>query len=547
MCGIIFYQNTGPILRKKSDFYQAANLLYNRGPDHQNYIIKKNRMIFHSRLKIIDLHNRSAQPMRRNNFSIIYNGEIYNYLELKNELKNFYHFTTNSDTEVLLFSFIHWGKKMLNKIEGMYSFVIFEENTNYYFAARDFFGQKPLYYFKKNSEIFFSSEIKPILKFFKLTINFEDKEIYKYLNNNYFGDSKNTFFRNIFQVTPGTYCEYKNLKLQFKKYEITPNKKIIERSIKSELVNSVKKNLISDVEVALLYSGGVDSRSIYDLLPKNKKKKIKLFHLNFEDFSEIRNTSNLKNLKSFTFKKKDFFFNLNRCSKICESPPLSLFSLGYLKLFGSIKKNKIKVVLNGQGIDENFGGYNSLFNKLTKSKIFHPNGDILLNGSNFFKKKFVNDSKKNILKKKYDLLKKTKIPKNLIQIDKLSMNFSLECRTPYLTNSIFKNTFNLSRKNMKGTKNNKYLFRKILYSITKNNDYFIKKNYKQSPQEEYLRDKKIFSKIKEIIGKKNYCDKYFNKKNLKNYLSKFEKNQNNGFLIWQYISLNSFIKAFKKI
>ena len=111
-------------------------------------------MVYHSRLKIIDLHDRSSQPMKRDNFSIIYNGEIYNYIELRKELQKFYNFTTNSDTEVLLFSFLKWGKDIFKKIEGMYSFVIYDEKENI-FSPLEIILDKNLYIILKKVRNFF--------------------------------------------------------------------------------------------------------------------------------------------------------------------------------------------------------------------------------------------------------------------------------------------------------------------------------------------------------------------------------------------------------
>ena len=546
MCGFIFYQNSGSTIRKNSCFYDSSKLLYSRGPDFQKYEISKKRKIFHSRLKIIDLHKRSSQPMKRNGYSIVYNGEIYNYIELKKKLKKFFIFSTNSDTEVLLYAFLKWGKKMFDKIEGMYSFVIYKDEDSYFFAARDTFGQKPLYYSKNNSEIFVSSEIKPIISFLKPKITFEEKEIYKYLNHNYFADDKYTFFKNIFQLPPGSYFEFKNQKFKLKRISLNKTQyKNTKNNIKLNLIKTLKQNLVSDVEVALLYSGGIDSFSIYDLLPKSIQKKIKLFNLSFENFENKVSKINKKNYYSFTFRKKNFFSSLNSCSKICESPPLSLFTLGYTKLFSSIKKKKIKVVLNGQGIDENFGGYRNLFTNWKSKLIYHPDGSILAEKNKVYKKNFNFKIKKKIKDRKLQFLKKIKIPKNMTQIDKLSMKYSLECRSPYLSNLLYNSTKNLKEKNMFNKSVHKYLFRKILYSITKNKFYFSKKNYLQTPQEKFLKDRLILSKIEIIIKKNNYCDKYFYKKNIFKYLDDFKNNKNNGFIIWQYISLNSFCNSFK--
>ena len=138
-------------------------MIFHRGPDSKNYLLNKNTNVFHSRLKIIDLNERSNQPMTRKGYTIIFNGEIYNFKELRKQLQKKFKFKTSSDTEVLLFSYLEWKEKMFDKINGMFSFVIFNIYNNDLFFARDLFGQKPLYYYKDKNQIIFSSEIKPIL------------------------------------------------------------------------------------------------------------------------------------------------------------------------------------------------------------------------------------------------------------------------------------------------------------------------------------------------------------------------------------------------
>ena len=141
----------------------------------------------------------------------------------------------------------------------------------------------------------------------------------------------------------------------------------------------------------------------------------------------------------------------------------------------------------------------------------------------------------------------TKIPKNLNQYDKISMKYSVECRSPYLTKNLANLLNKLKLNQLYFNGHQKYLFRKIMYKMTKDNFYFNKKNFKQAPQSEYMLDKQNIKKISKIIGEKNYCDKYFKKKNLLKYFEDFKKSKNNGFVIWQYISLNSFIKIFNNI
>jgi asparagine synthase (glutamine-hydrolysing) len=169
MCGFIFHKKFD--IKKIEEiklFKKASRLIFNRGPDNKSYFHDELHNIFHARLNIIDLNSRSDQPMSINGYNIIYNGEIYNFQELRKLLEKSFIFKTSSDTEVLLYAYLKWGKNMFERIEGMYSFVIYNLKKKKYFFARDLFGQKPLYYFKDKYEIIFSSEIKPIIKLLKL-------------------------------------------------------------------------------------------------------------------------------------------------------------------------------------------------------------------------------------------------------------------------------------------------------------------------------------------------------------------------------------------
>ena len=557
MCGFIYQEIKKSNLKSnKSNFNKASKLIYHRGPDSKKYIYNKNINVFHARLKIIDLNNRSDQPMTRLGYTIIFNGEIYNFKKLKKELKKEFKFKTNSDTEVLLYSYIKWKEKMFSRINGMFSFLIFNKKKKILFFARDLFGQKPLYFFNNNDQLIFSSEIKPIIKLTKnKDIIFEEKEIYKYLNFNYYGDSNETFFKQIFQVEPGTYGYFKNKKFIFnkinyksKQINYTPNK------ILNLLQSEVKDHLVADVETAIMISDGIDSKSILDISNIKFNKKLKLFNLSFEDFDNKRFEEKYfkdkkNNLFITKFLKKEMMPNLKTAAKICEAPPLSLFTIGMLRLFENIKKTNIKVVLNGQGVDEIFGGYNSLFLNINKKKQYHPDGSILINSNKIYKKKIINKlhNQDNFKLQRKNMAFVSKIPKNLNQYDKISMNYSIECRSPYLTKNLANLLDNLKLNQLYFNKHKKYIFRKTLYNMTKDNFYFNEKNFKQAPQAEYMLDRNNIKTINKIINKKNYCDRYFNKKNLLKYFIDFKKSKNNGFIIWQYISLNSFINIFNKI
>ncbi len=557
MCGFIFHKKFN--IKKNEEkklFKKASRLIFNRGPDNKSYFHDKTHNIFHARLNIIDLHSRSDQPMSINGYSIIYNGEIYNFKELRKLLKKSFIFKTSSDTEVLLYAYLKWGKKMFERIEGMYSFVIYNLRNKTYFFARDLFGQKPLYYFKDNHEIIFSSEIKPIIKLLKFKkVKFEIKEINKYLNFNYYGDEKFTFFKNIYQVPPGNFGYIENKKLILKKIKnIKIYKKVSDNHLLKLIKNEIKNCLISDVKTAILISEGIDSRSILDISKKIFKKNLKLFNLEFENFdnSSFKNSykkNYLTNLVSTKFFKKDLIRSFDQASKICEAPPLSLFTLGMIKMFKNISKKKYKVVLNGQGIDEIFGGYETIFKPQKDKNIYHPSGNALSkNKQDYLIKTLKNISLKRSIKRiRAQMAFQNKIPKNLNQYDKISMNFSIENRSPYLSSKLSSLIKILNFEQIYKNGHTKYIFRKILFKLTKNKYYLRKKIYKQEPQSEFMLDNENFLKIRKILNKKNYCDQFFLKKNILQYLYEFKRKKNNGFIIWQYLSLNSFLNNFKKI
>ena len=225
MCGILGYIGSKSL--NKSIISNALKLMENRGPDNQSYkkmnIFNKNVYFFHSRLSIIDLKSRSNQPFKFQNLLMIFNGEIYNYLELKTDLeKKGYRFKTASDTEVLLKCYHEYGDLAFSKFNGMWSLAIIDVNEGYLKLSRDWFGEKPLYLFHKDDEIIFGSEIKYI----KSLLNTNPDINFSLLKKNlYFGfkslnfDNK-TFFKGIEKVSKGNIYKFhlNKIKLTKKKY-----------------------------------------------------------------------------------------------------------------------------------------------------------------------------------------------------------------------------------------------------------------------------------------------------------------------------------------
>ena len=277
MCGhiSIYYKN------KKADellIRQLTEKITHRGPDDTGYFIKDNIAFGFNRLSIIDLEHGN-QPFEKENRTIIFNGEIYNHQELRKRLEFSNKFTTNSDTEVLLTSYINYGEKCVDKLRGMFSFIIYDEVKEIVFGARDHFGIKPLYYINNNEFIAFSSEYKVLVKVLK-EISINETALQNYFSFQY-TPNYNTIINEIKEVPNGTYFTIKNGNLEFYRYhDIKFNNKNITKDNIYDIVNdSVEHHMISNVEVGTFLSGGIDSTIVTCIQQQSLILKLKHFLL----------------------------------------------------------------------------------------------------------------------------------------------------------------------------------------------------------------------------------------------------------------------------
>ena len=389
MCGIngiYYFQNTRI---NKSEFNSANNLLKHRGPDNGHIWVNENVALGHRRLSIIDLDNSSNQPFFSvcKNYVLVYNGELYNYIQLRNELKNLgYSFITNSDTEVVLQSFIHYGESAFERFNGMFSLAIYNIQKGELYLARDMFGIKPLYIFKNEDKFIFSSEIKGI-KAFNVSTSLNKQSLVEYL---WYGNTlgQNTFFREIEELEPGTFLKIKNKKHEIKSffniYNIKENSldvKEIEKKTKSLLEQSIKRHLISDVPVAVFLSGGIDSSAITYFASKNYKNKLDTYSVNFDyekgndELPLARKVAekNKTNHNEINISGNDIIKVIKQLSKAHDQPFADAANIPLYILTEKLK-GKVKVVLQGDGGDEIFGGY-SRYNTIQFIgfwKIFRP-------------------------------------------------------------------------------------------------------------------------------------------------------------------------------
>ena len=361
-------------------------LLHHRGPDDEGYYSKDNIFLAHKRLSILDLNKRSNQPFKNKDESIIllFNGEIYNYLELKKELedKN-YKFHTSSDTEVLLASYEVWDIDLLKKIKGMFSFSIIDLKKNIIFSARDHFGQKPFYYFLDGNNFIFSSELRSLIKNPKIPKDLDYQNAISYLHyDSFVGET--TPIKNCKKLLPSEYLIYdiknKTIKkdkywsLNYKRTEDDNNN--INSKIDNLLKSSVEQHLRSDVPVAIYLSGGIDSTSLATIAKKDLKfNNLTAFNLKFNEptFDEDKQA----NFSSKELGIKLITHNISEEESIEKSRSLidnldePLSDPGYLAvgmIAEFVNKNNFKVVISGDGGDELFGGYEP-FLKLNYFKI----------------------------------------------------------------------------------------------------------------------------------------------------------------------------------
>ncbi len=355
-------------------------LIKHRGPDSTRYIFGKEKnysfCMFFNRLKIIDLSNKANQPFEfKNRYLIVFNGEIYNYLEIKNYLKKKkIKFKTNSDTEVLIAAYSFWGKDCFKKLNGMWSFVIYDKLKKEFIACRDRYGVKPLYYQKTDDKLTFCSEIKQLRNTNKKKVN--NEKIKEFLSGRKSKNLNSTFFENIFQLDPGHYLIYSKNRLKKKRWYYFKNRSndslklnSLKDLLRKELTESVKKRLRSDVKVGLSLSGGIDSSTIGSLIwnESNSPKNINTFSTISKDINneskyirEFLNKYKFRNFKE-EIKFKDFRKNLEKFVWTHDEPVSNLTVYSEWLNYKNMKKNKIKVNLDGHGADEIFCGYENYF------------------------------------------------------------------------------------------------------------------------------------------------------------------------------------------
>src|ERR1035437_1858510 len=375
MCGIagIFHFDPSrsvnePLLKK------MTNCLSHRGPDGEGFYIKNSIGLGHRRLSIIDL-STGDQPMfnEDKSIAIIFNGEIYNYVELKEELKNLgCKFFTNSDTEVIIRTYETWGTDCQNKFNGMWAFALWDERKNQLFISRDRIGEKPLHYSTHDNTFLFGSEIKGILAYGCPQIpNLELTELYLTLG---YIPAPYTFYKNISKLRAGHYLIVSPNSVQEKKYWDLPeideenmirDKKLVYETFESLLKDSVRIRMRSDVPYGAFLSGGLDSAGIVALMSEISKEPVKTFTIGFKEkmFDERKLAAMVA--EKFKTDHHEYMIEPNSFDEALEKvmhhfdEPFGDSSALPTGKVSEIAAQKVKMVLTGDGGDEVLSGYNS--------------------------------------------------------------------------------------------------------------------------------------------------------------------------------------------
>ena len=376
MCGITGIISKSIENNSLSAIEKMTDSMHHRGPNSEGIWSQENVFLGHRRLSIIDTSDSSNQPFLSScgRYVMVYNGEIYNYSQIKSQLQNKYNFETKSDTEVLMYAFIEWREKSLKYLNGMFAFAIWDKKEKSLFVARDRMGIKPLYYYKDSQNFIFGSEVTALLN-----SDCIPRELNTFALNEYFQyqtvAAPSTLVKNIHQLMPGNYAWFKNNNLESTEYwslfknnmhDVNPNESLnnVKKSIKEMIFESVEKRTISDVPLGAFLSGGIDSSAIIGVMSGLGLRDINALTVSFEDskFDE-------SNFAKIVAKK----YNVNH--EIIKISPKSILKdfesilnsfdlpsgdgINSYVVSRAVKNHGITVALSGLGGDELFCGYNS--------------------------------------------------------------------------------------------------------------------------------------------------------------------------------------------
>nr|WP_315103704.1 asparagine synthase (glutamine-hydrolyzing) [uncultured Catonella sp.] len=593
MCGFVGFCSKN--VKDKNVIKDMNNQIVHRGPDSDGYYFNKDVNLGFRRLSIIDL-KEGSQPIlnEAEDIAIIFNGEIYNYQEIREELvAKGYKFKTHTDTEVILHGYEEYGEEgILAKLRGMFAFTIWDSKKEKLFGARDHFGIKPYYYAMTEGDFLFASEIKAFLKYPKFKKEVNEKALKHYLVFQY-NPLEETFFKGVKKLRPGHYYIYENGKIEIKTYyNLTldyENMTFDEAvgKIEKEVEESVKYHKISDVEVGSFLSGGVDSSYVVATALPDKTFSVGFDNKGFNETVYAKELSDSLGINNYSklITPDEFFEGINKVQYYSDEPHANLSSVP-LYFLSKLASEQVKVVLSGEGADELFAGYNEyadalpqrmyrklpfgLRNKLYKKykdrKHFSGKTIIMKYGQKVEDRyigpaEIMSDEQANLLvtskykntetsrdltKKYYDEVKymddtskrlyldmKLWIVEDiLLKADKMTMANSIELRVPLLDKKMWELARTIPVKHKVHNEITKYAFRKAAKNKLPEDWAKRRKLGFVVPFVVWIREEKYYKIVKEIFNK-DFVSEFFDKEKINSLLDDhFNNIANNGRKIY---------------
>ena len=565
MCGIAGF--IGKDKDKKKILKNMCDRIKHRGPDAQGYYVKGDVALGQRRLSIIDIEG-GKQPMfsKDEKLVVVFNGEIYNYQELKSELSD-YPFQTNSDTEVLLYGYKKWGSELPKHLRGMFAFALYDIEDKTLFCARDPFGIKPFYYYQNGGDFMFASEIKAFLDHPKFKKEFNETILAPYLSFS-FTPTTETFFKGVKRLDAGYSLTYKDGEMSLNRYfelNFDIKKEDYDKTvdnISKVMSDSVNHHMISDVEVGSFLSSGIDSSYIVSLAKPDKTYTVGYDIPRYDETNYAKDLTEKLGIRNINKKitKEEYMQILPKIMYHMEEPA-SDPAVVALYFVANLASKDVKVVLSGEGADEFFGGYNyyreevdcAFYNKIPFfirhgiSKFFSLFPPV--RGINFLVRRgekledsYIGVNKiwsekeaRKILKNK-PVLKNKDITKpiydefkdknNIVKMQAIDINFwlmkdilqkadrmtmanSLEGRVPFVDTEVFKVASSLPIEYKVTKENTKVALRDAAKKVIPNEAYKKKKLGFPVPIRDWIKEDDVYKEVKRELNSK-VAKKFFN-------------------------------------
>lgn len=566
MCGI------SGIVGKSEPKEQLENMVRaqsHRGPDATGYYYNPDNStgLGHNRLSIIDLNAAANQPFlsAEGRYAMVFNGEIYNYLELRAELEPHFLFRTHSDTEVLLNAFIHWGPRCLDRFNGMFAFAIWDQQQQSLFAARDRFGVKPFHYTIHQNALYFASEIKALWAA-GIPKTPRASVWAGYLSHATYGMPDETFWDGIAQLPAGHYLQWQNSQISITHWynfvgRIQSMPELSEKEVveawTSTAIDSIRLRFRSDVPVGFNISGGLDSSLLLALVhrqfPDDRHIQAFSFYTGDERYDELPWVQEMIQMTNFPLypvrlSAEEVPELAERVAWFEDEPFGGIPTLAYSKIFETARQNGIIVLLDGQGMDEAWAGYDYYTQQSgalvqgSKSSPVRP--DCLRPEFRALAQKpeFPQPFDNALQNLQYRDLFYTKIPRALRFNDRISMMHSTELREPFLDHRLVELAFSLPPSMKIKDGQQKWLARRIADEFLPNQVALAPKRPLQTPQREWLAGTLNGWCREQIHQLADHSDWLNTEACIREFQDFAEHKADNSFFVWQWIELSNNIE-----